>query len=299
MTRILLRAARDPFDAATAPATISDNLIATNTGNLLFSDSAYRMLARQDVEVVVNGPRLNGDDADPDRINDEFDHFVIPLANAFRRDFATRWLPVLTALVEKLTIPVTVLGVGAQTGLDYELEPLAPIRDQVTAFMRAVLDRGPSVGVRGELTAHYLQSLGFDSEVIGCPSIFLHGRELEVRPLPTIDTDSSIALSVTQGAAGIAELIATNVDRYPGLIYFPQELRDLKLMLFGDTSRERRAAPELPNQLAHPLLAPERSRFHLAPTTWIDDLRSFDVAIGTRIHANIAALLAGTPAHDI
>jgi hypothetical protein len=33
----------------------------------------------------------------------------------------------------------------------------------------------------------------------------------------------------------------------------------------------------------------------LDPATWIDELRGYDFAYGTRIHGNVAALLAGTP----
>ena len=51
----------------------------------------------------------------------------------------------------------------------------------VRDFVAAVLDRGPSIGVRGELTADFLRRLGSrDVEVIGCPSMFFHGPRLDV-----------------------------------------------------------------------------------------------------------------------
>src|SRR6478609_3003482 len=144
--RILLRAAKDPFHAPVVEEMVQRDLVASNTGNLLFSDSAYRMLSTSDVEVVTNGPRLNGDPSQADRINEEYDAFVVPLANAFRPD-----------------------------------------------FLPAVLDRSPSVGVRGELTEAYVRSLGFsDVEVIGCPSMFLHGADLQVRPVGELGPDSRL-----------------------------------------------------------------------------------------------------------
>ena len=59
----------------------------------------------------------------------------------------------------------------------YDAARLAPMEASVRAFMSAVLDRSPSVGVRGEFTHDYLRGLGFrDVEVIGCPSMFLARR---------------------------------------------------------------------------------------------------------------------------
>jgi len=40
----------------------------------------------------------------------------------------------------------------------------------------------------------------------------------------------------------------------------------------------------------------DQVRVYVDPRTWIDDLRGFDFSFGSRIHGNIAALLAGTPA---
>lgn len=295
-----MRAARDPFLPASAADTISRNLIATNTGNLLFSDASYRLLRTSGVDVVTNGPRLNGDDADPDLINAEFDHFVVPLANAFRPDFAKKWLPVLTSLIQRLRIPVTVLGVGAQASLDLDPSELDGIRDPVTEFMSTALDHGPSVGVRGEFTADYLASLGFaQTEVIGCPSMFLRGPDLTIRPFGEITPHSRIAMSLSNWVDGIGTLVDENLERYPELVYFAQELRDLELMHWGDTSAAQGSQATVPDALTHPLLADDRVRFHLSSPTWIADLAGFDCSVGTRIHATIASLLAGTPAHLI
>jgi hypothetical protein len=39
-----------------------------------------------------------------------------------------------------------------------------------------------------------------------------------------------------------------------------------------------------------------RGRFYLDPRTWVHDLQRADFSFGTRIHGNIAALIAGVPA---
>jgi polysaccharide pyruvyl transferase WcaK-like protein len=56
------------------------------------------------------------------------------------------------------------------------------------------------------------------------------------------------------------------------------------------------AAAGAPITLDHPLIRSDRVRFFLDPTTWFEHLAQYDFSFGTRIHGNIAALLAGTPA---
>ena len=57
-----------------------------------------------------------------ERANSEFDVFVVPMANAFRADFVDS-LDRLTDFIERLTIPVVVVGVGAQSSTGYDTKP--------------------------------------------------------------------------------------------------------------------------------------------------------------------------------
>ena len=70
-------------------------------------------------------------------------------------------------------------------------------------------------------------------------------------------------------------------------------------MVRGTFPMERqRATVEsgVPIYLDHPLVASDRIRFCLDPKTWFDHLATYEFSFGTRIHGNIAAVLAGTPA---
>ena len=71
-------------------------------------------------------------------------------------------------------------------------------------------------------------------------------------------------------------------------------------MLYGSYPKGKRmnavAAKGAPITLDHPLIRSDRVRFFLDPKTWFDHLAQYDFSFGTRIHGNIAALLAGTPA---
>lgn len=305
MTRILIRAGRSPFEPADPARVLQQNLIASNTGNLLFSDAIWKFLSTPGTEITPNRYRV--DPGEADRINEEFDAFLVPLANAFRPNFKHH-LDDLSALIEKLTIPVVVFGVGAQSGVEYSTEHMAPIEDQVRRFCSAVLDRSASIGVRGEFTESYLKGLGFDDvEVIGCPSMFTHGLDLWVDRGPDELTASSrLAVNISYASGNIPgseitdgtinRLVEAALDRYPDQLYFGQERRDLELLYWGDVSREADEHSDEPLKRSHRLLSENRTHLYYDTRRWIEVLRERDFAFGTRIHGNIAALLAGTPA---
>ncbi|MEW1721960.1 polysaccharide pyruvyl transferase family protein [Streptomyces sp. NPDC093109] len=300
MKRILIRSGKSPFRVATREEFIQQDLIGTNSGNLLFSDAAHKILLTDRTEVTSNGLRTVASAERAQQINEEYDVFVVPLANAFRPTFSPS-LDRLSNLIEQLTIPVVVLGVGAQAGDDYDTERLKAIEPSVKRFMRAVLERSASVGVRGELTASYLRELGFhEVETIGCPSMFLYGDTFPtLRDPGTFDADSRIAINLSAQAIRVGDLagLARHAhERFPHLTYYAQNLVDAETLFWGDTSAASGVHDVLPRRLTHPLLQENKVRVPLEPRTWMDELAEQDFSYGTRIHGNIAALLAGTPA---
>jgi hypothetical protein len=295
MTRLLLRAPKDPFELHSPDRTLARNLIGNNSGNLVFSGAAWKLLRAPGVEIEADGLTVGPRDAD--RINERYDAYVLPLANAFRPSYEA-YLDRQTALIRRLRIPVVVLGVGAQGTVDGDWSALAPIEANVKAFASAVLDRSATIGVRGELTRDYLAGIGIrDTEVIGCPSMFLRGDTLPLRPrAPVLPPDARLALTISPYLRAMGALARATYERHPDLVYFAQDLPTLQLMLLGDPLEERRTGTWLPTERTHPLFADGRTRLYVDPWPWIDALREFDFSFGTRIHGTIAALLAGTPA---
>ena len=301
MTRMLLRSGKDPFTPVTAEATLDQDVFNSNSGNYLFQHAIWKSLQTPDTEIVSNGTLSEREPPGPDdanRINDEFDHFVIPLANAFRPEFSKR-LEKLTSLIEGLNIPVTVIGVGAQAGVELKTEALDEMSDVVRAFVGAVLDRSASIGVRGDFTKNYLTGLGFADDavdVIGCPSLFLHGPDLRIdKDRAGINAQSKVALNLTPEVPGIGAFATQQAAAHPNLTYIGQDANDLRLMLWGVPF------PHVTDQLApvhskHPLYLEDRMRLFLDGWTWFDFLASCDFTYGTRFHGNVAALLARRPA---
>jgi hypothetical protein len=295
--RILLRSGKSPFDVFTVEEALHLDVFATNSGNLIFSDAAHKILSTPGTEVVSNG--IATDVSAAGRINEEYDVFVVPLANAFRPSFEAS-LQRLTRLIGKLRIPVVVLGVGAQTGVTYDPSRLKAMEPTVRAFCSAVLERSASIGVRGEFTERYLRDMGFrDVEVIGCPSMFLNGDRLTVeKKAGALTPASRIAVNGSHTAvrAGLHRIITRAHARYPNLCYIGQNLTDAKQLHWRDTDSPAGRITQMPTHPDHPMYREGKVRVYVDPVTWIDDLRGFDYSFGSRIHGNIAALLAGTPA---
>ena len=230
--RILLRAPKGPFEVCSAEETLGQNLIADNSGNLVFIHAAWKLLSAPGVEITPDCLGVRPDDAD--EINERFDAYVVPLANAFRLQFRDP-LVRMTELVRRLRIPVVVLGVGAQGTPDYGWDAIRPIDGPVKDFVSAVLDRSPTIGVRGEATCEYLNGLGFhDVEVIGCPSMFMWGDTLDVkRKVATLDEQSNVAITISPYRAAMGRIAMAAYTRYPRLTYFAQDLPTLSLLIDG------------------------------------------------------------------
>ncbi|MET9920322.1 polysaccharide pyruvyl transferase family protein [Streptomyces sp. NPDC006435] len=296
--RILLRSGKGPYDVVPVERALHEDVFATNSGNLIFSDAAHKILQTPRSEVVSNG--ITTRVADAGRINEEYDVFVVPLANAFRPSFE-RQLERLTQLISKLKIPVVVPGVGAQTGVNYSADRLKPMQSTVYAFVSAVLEHSASIGVRGEFTERYLRDMGFrDVDVIGCPSMFLHGDGLTVRegggPL---GPGSRIAVNGSHDAVRkhkLGQIIDRTHTRYPHLRFIGQNISEARQLHWRDMSHPNASLTTIPTHPDHPMYGEDKVRVYIDPTTWMEDLRGFDFSFGSRIHGNIAALLAGTPA---
>ena len=200
---------------------------------------------------------------------------------------------------------MTVLGVGVQSGVgSNQTERLQPIEGSVRAFCTAVLDHSPTIGVRGEVTYDYLRGLGFrDVEVIGCPSMFFNGPDMAIaKRTPTLERDAALAINVTPYVKPMGDIVMSHHARYPNLRYVAQDLASLQLLLWGEPDQATARPANMPFHATHPLYLEDKVRLYVDPWPWFDALSTADFAFGSRIHGNIAALLAGTPsyvlAHD-
>src|SRR5690625_7501579 len=96
---------------------IFKNSIGGNVGNLIYAYSVYRTLMTQNTKIEPDYYNTNSDPKRAAKINEKYDCYIIPLADAFRPNFAPL-LRSYTRLIKQLKIPVYVIVVGlrAQIG---------------------------------------------------------------------------------------------------------------------------------------------------------------------------------------
>ncbi len=298
MKKILIRGGMSPFENMTIQEIISYNRIGFNVGNLVYLYSIYRALMVDDVEIVPTHYMVKN--LDVDRINEECSAFVIPLADAIRNSYVGDFKR-LTKFINKLKIPCHVIGVGIRAPYNYIDNGITFDYDDVAYdFFRAILNRSPMIGVRGEITAEYLKKIGFvpekDFTVIGCPSFYCNGDELKLKPLK-IDKNIKIAFNNNVMSGDNVQKFLRNIcTTYQNHYYFPQRIDELKTLYLGDNYRFKRKCEGYPSTAFDELYIKDRVKFYVHVYDWLKELSQMDLSIGPRLHGNVAAALAGIPA---
>lgn len=298
MKKIFLRAGVSPLDTLDAATMINKNSIGDNVGNLIYAYSVCRALMTEEVEEIT--PSYYGiKQGKAKAVNEKYDAFVIPLADAFRAEFMPE-IRNMTKFIKKLNIPCVINGVGLRA----PFEPGGKIRsnvfdDDVKDFIKAVLDKSAIVGVRGEVTSAYLSALGFreeiDHTVIGCPSMYLNGGEMDLRE-PKLNPDSTISLNASVMAPdSVFEFLKRTMDAFPNHYFLPQRIQEMRLLYTGIPYFHQQPTQIYPTKITDRVYAEDRVRFFLSAPSWIDYLKTVDISVGGRMHGNIAAVLAGTP----
>jgi hypothetical protein len=135
-----------------------------NTGNVAFVQGVQAILG-DDINVVNWGDN-------PEAVNKYYDHLVICCANQIGAhvDLAG-WADRLTCF----DLPVTFIGLGAQSD---EIGVIPDVPEGTLKFLEVAskLRRdasSPNIITRGSFTTEVLQSFGYDSAPLGCPSQFI------------------------------------------------------------------------------------------------------------------------------
>ncbi|MEG7381544.1 polysaccharide pyruvyl transferase family protein [Bacillus subtilis] len=295
MKNILIRAGISPFDTFDPAEMIVRNSIGGNVGNLVYAYSVFRTLMTEGTTITPDYYRINA--ADAEQINEKYDMYIIPLADAFREDFVPS-LRKYTQLIKKLTIPVVVIGVGLRAPFEPKLNEGFPFDEDVKAFVSAVLERSNMIGVRGEITAKYLSRLGFregiDHTVIGCPSMYAFGRELKIRDT-TITPESMVTVNSSRlSPKHVLDFITRSMKEFPNHYFIPQWRKEM-ILTYAGAPAIAKPADNYPVSMEDPAYQNDRVRFFLNVPTWLDFLKQADLSFGARLHGNITATIAGTP----
>ncbi len=298
MKKILIRAGMSPLDNFPDEYAMYHNILGNNIGNSLYAYSVFRALTIEDTCLVPTYYKYKYTDEEIEEINSTYSCFVIPLANAFRSNFASH-LRGLARLVKKLTIPCVVIGVGINFPYDPDLKQEFDFDKDVKAFMDAVLEKSSIVGVRGEITGKYLSNLGYkedvDYTVIGCPSMYTFGRDLSVKE-NKITRDSLICVNhSTQSPQNIRDFTNNAIRELTNYYMLWQTKKEYRFIYTG-MSYMYSEKKNFPCKFAQDeIYREDRLRFFTNVSSWLDFMRQADFSFGARLHGNIAATIVGTP----
>lgn len=285
-----------PFESFSPGYILTHNVIGTNVGNFLYLDGVLRSIM-VDEDTIIEPNYYNTNLYDPEYVNENFDCFVIPLADAFRENFVGE-LNGLTRFVRKLTIPCYVTGVGLKAPYEPDFSQSRPQDAAVRAFVHAVLDKSACIGVRGALTGKYLETLGFkedkDFMVIGCPSMYSRGNRLHSRT-PVLNNDSKVCFN-SNVAASVPnrKFIKQKMSEYENHYFVAQVVRELRSIYLG-APYEYKIEYNFHN-VTDPIYQDGRIRFFCNVPKWVEFMKDAELTFGSRLHGTIAAVLADAPA---
>lgn len=299
MIKILIRSGMLPFETYDEFDLLDRDRFGSNNGNLIYQYSVIRTLMREDVKVVSDEYSTNPNNAK--KINENYNAYIIPLADAFRESFIPN-LRKYTKLIKKLNIPVIVIGVGLKAPYNYDVKKGFNFDEDVIDFMKAVLEKSNKVGLRGQLTADYLESLGFQAEkdftVIGCPSMYTFGRNIKLKEV-SLNRDSLISVNASNIVTdNVMEFLIGISNKYNNYYFIPQSYRELLLNYFG-FDRINNVVENFPKDIASKFYKEGRVKYFLNAPTWFDYMKETNLSIGTRLHGNIVATINGTPSITI
>ncbi|AMY06110.1 polysaccharide pyruvyl transferase [Staphylococcus condimenti] len=299
MKRILIRSGMLPTNTYSEYDLLSRDRFGSNNGNLVYQNSIVRTLMTESVEILSDNYSSNPNNAK--YINNNFDCYVIPLADAFRKEF----IPTLkryTQLINKLEIPVIVIGVGLKAPYSYDVKKGFEFDNEVKEFVKAVLNKSEIIGLRGKLTANYLESLGFipekDFTVIGCPSMYTFGRNLKIKEV-NLNRDSRVSLNASNIATEkVMDFLNEIAIKYSNYFFVPQSYDEFLINYFG-FGRVNDVPYNFPKNIGSKFYKEGKVKYFLNAKTWFDYIKTIDLSIGTRLHGNIVATINGTPSITI
>ncbi len=270
-----------------------------NYGNLLIGHGVR--------SILEPAPLLDREElSTPEEADERCRQVVIPAANFLWKDFDFAYM---VNFLEKTHLPVTMIGVGAQTN---DRTTSSPIPPNTLRLMKLVAERSAQIGVRGYYTAEVLAANGIHNvTVIGCPSLYS-------KRTPTIRIERERLDHIERLAVNLSRRVnrhSFHPDRMKSLenkvlaLALALALTKDSTFIAQDELDELEAAANgtaCPPQVAAYFdeQAPEavsdyfrtKTRYFADIDAWSTFIRSQDASIGTRFHGNLMALINGVPA---
>lgn len=272
-----------------------------NPGNKLFLNAIQNYLNNAEgvyVEHLTSQMDYN-------YINNTFDLIIWPLANCFNASQdIIGYIKSYTERINNYKIPVLALGAGAQASSYDDINKLAEaIREPAIDFINAVHNTGGIFGLRGYFTLELFKKLVGNTEdvVIGCPSMYQMGRNLQINKLNLAQNELTPAIN---GNFNTLNILGQNriFDIYSSAIFFDQG--QFISLLYGDEIKNQKISyMQLRKLINHytftgmKLLCEDRIACIYDIPMWgkfiLDHQINF--SFGQRIHGSFICALLGIP----
>lgn len=302
MKKYLFRAGFNPTITYNTKDILQKDSFGGNTGNVVYAAGTMNVLAKEDtvIDSTYYWPEWsNGEWSEEkvERINSEYNAFIIPMADAFRPDF-THHLDEYTKLLKQLTIPCIVIGIGLRAPYEPEVERKRPFDESVKAFVTEILNHSACLGLRGEITGRYLSRLGFmegrDFQVIGCPSLFMHGTSIAYRDIS--DSISKYCTNTNKNYANriSSDFLVKSCDQFSNSFLIQQRYIEAKDIILRPTRKSEDIYVFDQSTVAR-MKKQNRIKFFTSIPEWQLFLEDADLFVGNRFHGIAMAILSGTP----
>jgi hypothetical protein len=288
------------LDTATAMRRVGNNC-----GNLLFQYASCDLLAEPYSIVGRDIPWS------PERIAETCRALLVPSANFLRERFDfTEYV----SFLERANLPLVFLGLGAQAD-DFEKTSF-DFHPSITRLLALIRERSPAVSVRGEFTARVLESYAITNfEITGCPSNFINSSptfaesisEKLRAPMHSFITHAEEPWPKDPSKRLLEQRLA-EWTRCGRSIMVQQSVPAMQeYMRKSNPASKPQLHPHLEESLRRAIMPDHdietfrdfittRVRTFFSVDQWMEDSAKFDFSIGPRLHGNMAAWQAGTPA---
>lgn len=261
----------------------------------MFTEAMFRVIDAQ-VDHIGFG-------FDPEVVNANFDAVVIPAANWLNASNDWDWL---TERIEKLTVPVALIGIGLQA--PRRDLTLVEVKDSALNLVRTIAERNPAISVRGDFTREWLHSVGVTNVVTtGCPSLYMNVFEQA-----GAQRSGTVAFQGTRYFASTSfnakNLIESHIFQTCAAVDMPMIFQSeaeetqnlaLKTPITEMSPASQTALAELyglPDPLAVQEWLARNGKIFFDVYSWSGFVSGLHGVIGSRLHGTIISLNSGVPA---
>lgn len=221
-------------------------------------------------------------------INNECTHVILVLQDQIRIAESYGYiLPFkqLKEMISKIKKPILVAGLGANSLAGYVPDFHKLLDKELIDFLKFLSDRCVNIGIRGFYTAEVLHAIGIDNvTVIGCPSYYETGFD---RVITKRDYSKYLHFATSSVNYGL-ETKSSAIFLQDCQVH---EADVIKLIAFNEKVQfPKEIADEITLRVSH-----RKYKCYSSINEWKNELKKYDLFIGTRVHGAMVALNSGLP----